>query len=186
MRKIPWFGFAFLACASWRPMAPTERVQMNLDSLVLEGVNGQPNVALAEQRGRVVLLDIWASWCEPCKLALPRYEKLLQKMGPKGLRIYALSIDDEAQSATEFMVTNHLTLPVFFDSHGKNVYRKLFLKGLPTYFLLDKLGRLRDVQAGYGPHTLTMLQNEIALLLEETPVAPIQKSAAIEPTMAEL
>src|SRR5262249_10267774 len=74
---------------------------------------------LAEDRGSVVLLDVWATWCEPCKAALPLYQELYRKYGPQGLKVYAINIDEDPRQITPFLMQHNLDLPVLLDSGAK-------------------------------------------------------------------
>ena len=114
----------------------------------LPGLDGQM-VSLADYRGKVVLLNIWATWCPPCLEEMPSMEKLYQELKGEGFEILAVSIDESgAQGVLAFMKKHKLSFPVLTDSKGtiKNLYRTT---GVPESFIIDKDGVL--VEKVIGP-----------------------------------
>ena len=95
---------------------------------------------LSDYRGKVVLLNFWASWCGPCVSELPALENLRNKLGPKGFEVLGVGIDDDSDSLDNFRHRYGLTFPVLDDKMGeaKARYR---LTGVPESFILDREGR---------------------------------------------
>lgn len=105
------------------------------------GLHGK-NVSLSDYRGKVVLVNIWATWCTPCVDEMPSMEKLYQKLKSENFEILAVSIDSlGAQEVAPFMEKYKLTFPALIDSEGtiRIVYRAT---GVPESFIIDKDGRL--------------------------------------------
>ncbi|HSJ05076.1 MAG TPA: TlpA disulfide reductase family protein [Longimicrobiales bacterium] len=102
------------------------------------------SVELRELRGEVVLLNVWATWCFPCRREMPALERLHRELGDRGLRIVAVSID--AASATrdirEFVEEHGLTFDILHDP-AQDVTRHFNTIGVPETFLIDAQGRLR-------------------------------------------
>lgn len=107
---------------------------------------GGGDIALKDYRGRVVVLDFWASWCTPCKKSLPRLSKLEEQF-PE-LKILAVSLDDEADSARIFLRQLEVDLTVLHDPE-KQVAESYHLTAMPTMMLIDRRGVIRWVQSGY-------------------------------------
>jgi peroxiredoxin len=105
----------------------------------LPGLDGQV-VRLSDNRGKVVFLNIWATWCGPCREEMPSMEKLYQEMKAEDFEILAVCIDDLGATAVKpFMAELRLTFPVLLDSQGaiKNLYNTT---GVPETFIIDKNG----------------------------------------------
>jgi peroxiredoxin len=106
-------------------------------------------VSLSDYRGKVVLLNIWATWCPPCVEEMPSMEKLYQELQGEGFEILAVSIDESgAQDVLPFMQKHKLSFPALTDSKGaiKNLYQTT---GVPESFIIDKDGIL--VEKVIGP-----------------------------------
>ena len=103
--------------------------------------------SLADYRGKVVLLNFWASWCPPCLREVPSMERLLVKMAGRPLAIVALDSAETADEVNGFLSRMKLGFPILLDPDGSNTKRwKVF--ALPTTFLLDAEGQVRYVLTG--------------------------------------
>jgi len=115
---------------------------------------------------RVVILDFWATWCDPCKEELPIFQKLHQKYGKKGLVVVGLSVDRGGiRDVKPFVKQRKLTYTMLVDPKGtvKSAYRVRFL---PTTFIIDKKGFIRAVHIGYTPEVGAQLEHDIKPLLK--------------------
>ncbi len=122
---------------------------------------------LAQDRGNVVLLDIWATWCVPCRRAFPLYEQLVKQYGPRGFKVYAINVDEDSREIPKFIKQTKLSLPVLIDHHAALLEPKLGIRMMPISFVLDKRGLVRHVHEGAATEYLAKYQSEIeALLLE--------------------
>jgi len=102
---------------------------------------------LADYRGKVVLLNFWASWCPPCLREMPSMERLRMKMAGRPLEIVALDSAETPDEVSAYLSRMKLGFPVLLDPDGSNTRRwKVF--ALPTTFLLDGAGRVRYVLTG--------------------------------------
>ena len=99
---------------------------------------------LASYRGKPVLLNIWATWCAPCRSEMPRIERLNRELGPEGLAIVAISIDNPGMTDAirEFRGEMELTFEILHDESGKirDTYQT---SGVPETFLIDRQGVVR-------------------------------------------
>lgn len=113
--------------------------------------------SLADYRGRVVLLNIWATWCPPCITELPSMQRVYERYADRGLEILAVAVDldpGERQAdgrvvgaVSEFVDRFGLTFPVALDPTG-GTERLLEVNYLPTTFLIDRQGRIRVREVG--------------------------------------
>jgi thiol-disulfide isomerase/thioredoxin len=123
-------------------------------------------VSIASLRGKVVLVDFWASWCGPCKVSFPAIDKLHQALAAKGLYVLAVNVDERRRDADRFLDGRPHEMGVVFDPEGKGpaAFR---VSGMPSSYLLGRDGRLRFVHEGYTEKTLGDYRREIEQLLAE-------------------
>lgn len=112
------------------------------------GAPTQPKT-LTDYRGDVVVLNIWATWCIPCRTEMPSMEALHRELGPKGLKIVAVSVDnaDAGQAIRDFVSEYRLTFDVLHDQAGviETLYRTT---GVPETFVIDRRGVVRKKWIG--------------------------------------
>jgi cytochrome c biogenesis protein CcmG, thiol:disulfide interchange protein DsbE len=126
-------------------------------NFVARDLGGQ-SVSLADVRGDVVLLNIWATWCEPCREEMPGMERVHQRLGPDGLRVVAVSIDAAPGSfdpggrrggdIVGFAREMGLTFPIWHDPTGQ-IQRTYRTTGVPESFVIDRSGTI--VKKVIGP-----------------------------------
>jgi peroxiredoxin len=136
-------------------MAPsTVRAQQPSHSLIghvaprfqLKGLHGQ-SVSLAAYKGKVVLLNFWASWCAPCQAEMPAFEQWQRSYGPGKFQVIGVSMDDGATQAAAAVKKLHVTYPIAVgNARLGNLYGGIY--GLPVTFLIDRQGHIRAQYAG--------------------------------------
>ncbi|MDB4968247.1 MAG: putative thiol:disulfide interchange protein DsbE [Myxococcales bacterium] len=120
-----------------------------------------PQVSLSALRGKVVLIDFWAQWCEPCKKELPQLEKLAREYAGKGVVIVAVNIDKQRENAERMAKQLGLTMDVLLDPAG-SVASSYDLPKMPTSFVVDKKGIVRYVNEGFdGPKDVERFKQEL-------------------------
>jgi peroxiredoxin len=104
---------------------------------------------LADYRGQVVLLNIWATWCKPCEVEMPSIERLYRELGPRGLRVVAVSVDDPGTDATIRAWVNErgLTFDVVHDPSGR-IQEAYQTTGVPETFVIGRDGVIRKKVIG--------------------------------------
>ena len=108
--------------------------------------NGRP-FDLAQLRGKVVLVDFWATWCAPCKLSLPRYADLHKRLAPLGFEVVAVSVDEDADALKRYLAASHMPLPVLHDPGGKFAERFQPAQ-MPTAYLIGTDGKVAWIHGG--------------------------------------
>jgi thiol-disulfide isomerase/thioredoxin len=120
-------------------------------------------IDLDKMRGKVVLLDFWATWCGPCREEVPNVVAAFQRFHDQGLEVVGVSLDQDLDAMTQFTAANNMTWPQNFDGQGwgNGLARHFGVRSIPAMYLFDKKGRLvtRDARED--------LQGQIAVLLRE-------------------
>ncbi len=103
-------------------------------------LNGQPR-ELHDLRGQVVLVNFWATWCPPCVTEIPSLERLHRRLGPKGLVILAVSVDEDPIVYENFLRTNNITFATVRDPE-KRISNQYGTFMYPETYVIDRQGRL--------------------------------------------
>ena len=128
----------------------TKSLQPGLEvpNFAFPDLNGK-EVSLAEHRGKVVLLNVWATWCPPCRQEMPSMQSLYEKFNGENFEILAVSIDSEGgEAVAPFMRQMNLTFPALLDP-GETIRSLYGITGVPETFIIDKDGIL--VEKIIGP-----------------------------------
>ena len=141
----------------FEPAANESVVGRTVYDLDLKALGTRKGVQLSEFRGRAVLLNVWASWCAPCKQELPMLEDAVERLRTKGVEIVAVSVDESAADAEEFLRSRSTwSLVVAHDPGGRSL-RRLEVTKMPTSYVIDRKGVIRAVYAGSdGPDFRTI------------------------------
>ena len=119
---------------------------------------------LKAQRGKIVLVDFWASWCAPCIVAIPHLSQLQKKYGARGFQVIGVSMDDSANTTKETMQKIRFNYPVLLgDAKLGNLYGGVL--GLPLQILVGADGKILAIRSGEFPPNA--LDKEIAAALKK-------------------
>ncbi len=133
------------ATTSTRGTAPTTRPRIGdpAPAYAARTIEGNP-VSLVDLRGRVVLLNIWATWCHPCRKEIPELQALFEREQSRGLEVIGVSIDagGEDEEVAEFAEKYDVTYPIWRDADGR-VSTTFAAVGVPATYLIDREGVLR-------------------------------------------
>jgi thiol-disulfide isomerase/thioredoxin len=107
------------------------------------------DVDLAKLKGKVVLLDFWATWCGPCVAELPKVKAAYEKLHAKGFEIIGISFDQDKAKLEKFVATEKMSWPQYFDGKGweNKLGQDYGIQSIPAMWLVDKKGNLRDLEA---------------------------------------
>jgi thiol-disulfide isomerase/thioredoxin len=120
-----------------------------------------------ELRGRVILLDFWASWCGPCKASFPAMDALAKEFGGRGLTVIAVGVDEKRENLRQFVASAKVSFTVVRDARHKLV-AAADVRSMPASFLVDRAGKVRFVHAGFDrERTPREYAREIVQLLKE-------------------
>lgn len=159
-------AFALAISLAAAPVAHALEVGERAVEFTLTDLNGKA-VKLSSLRGKVVLIDFWASWCTPCKQELPLLEKLHAKLARRGLVVLVININKDRADAARFAAAAKLTMTVPLDPKAQVVARYEPPK-MPSSYVVDRKGIVRKVNAGfYGASDLARLEADLTALLEQ-------------------
>jgi peroxiredoxin len=162
-RWAPLLGAMLLASAG--AALATVQPAAAAPDFTLRSLDG-PNLRLSEQRGRVVLVNFWATWCGPCRQEMPHLNQLYDKYRDSGFVLLGVNIDDHARAAAELSAKLGLKFPVLLDT-DKSVTRRYALDSMPGTVLIDRDGKVRHVHKGYREGVEATYDAQIRALVKE-------------------
>ena len=109
---------------------------------------GGPNMRLQEQRGLVVMVNFWATWCGPCRQEMPHLNRLYEKYRASGFVLMGVNVDDDARNAADVAAKLGVKFPVLLDT-DKKVSKLYDLATMPSTVLIDRDGKVRYIHRGY-------------------------------------
>lgn len=130
----------------------------------LKSLTTGQTMALSSLRGKVVLVDFWASWCVPCRKSLPMFNDLRARIGEDKFEIFAVNLDENFDDAMGFLSKYPVNYPVVWDQAQKTP-ESYQVMGMPSSYLVDQNGILRAVHKGFKEQDIGKYEGEIRRLL---------------------
>lgn len=131
----------------------------------LTATSGSPPPTVQAARGRVVIVDFWASWCGPCRLVTPTLNALSDRFGAQGLTVVGISNDEPAVAARA--AQSHGIRYATGVEKGNEASIAYGVRSIPTMFVVDKKGVVREVKIGFHPAHAAQLERLVVELLAE-------------------
>jgi thiol-disulfide isomerase/thioredoxin len=154
--------------ALWIGAAPSLAVEEGAKAPSFSGkrLGSSGTLSLDSYRGKVVLVDFWASWCAPCLVSLPLYEELRQELSPDDFQVLAINLDKEPDKALRFLEERGVGFPSVADPNGR-IPESFGLETMPTSYLIDRTGHIRHVHEGFRRGDIDALRVKAKALVAE-------------------
>jgi peroxiredoxin len=137
------FGYVHLLENKGYALKPgTEAPDFRLPSLA--GVE----VDLLSHRGKLVVVNFWATWCPPCVAEMPSLERLHRALGKEGIQVLGVSADEDEAALRRFVADHGLTFPILRDPGGREAAGAYRTTGYPETFVIDPAGRIKEHHVG--------------------------------------
>ncbi len=125
-------------------------------------------ITLSQLKGKVVLLDFWATWCGPCKESIPYLIQLYKNYRESGFELVGMNIDKgDREAIRRFVMSMDIPYPVV--SAPEDVVRSYRVTGIPATFLIDREGKIREKVVGFSSAIARQLNTKVADLTSEKP-----------------
>ena len=128
--------------------------------------NSGTTVALSQYKGKVVIVDFWASWCGSCAQSIPWLTNLQRRLGKDKLMVIAVNLDEDPRAADEFLKNAKSDLLVAYDPKGSSP-EAFNIRAMPTSYLLDRNGKVVLIHEGFAADDREMLETEIEKIVRE-------------------
>jgi thiol-disulfide isomerase/thioredoxin len=129
----------------------------------LKKIGADGSLSLADMKGKVVLVDFWASWCGPCRQSLPLYNKLRAEFPRQDFDIVAINLDEDVADAKTFLTQHPVEYTALQNPQG-DIAKAFDLKGMPSSYLVDRDGVVRATHVGFDSKDIDGLRTQIAEL----------------------
>ena len=157
---------AFVVALSASATAYAVEIGSPAPAFSLPSLDSDARISLDQFKGKVVFVDFWASWCEPCRRSLPQYEKLHIELAHEDFVILAVNLDEQTADANAFLKEHPVSYTILRDPSG-DVPKAFGLVGMPTSYLIDRNGVVSATHTGFKPSDIATLHSEIHALLEK-------------------
>lgn len=149
MKLYKCLGLSFLFLIAFNAHAGVdERFGNSLYEINLPNPDNEP-VSLADYKGKVILLNFWATWCPPCIKEMPSMQRLRDSFTDQPFEIVAINTGDDPTSVSSFLLEleTELTFPILLDEQGKS-YQHFGIRGLPMTLIFDRNGEMVEKVLG--------------------------------------
>jgi peroxiredoxin len=127
---------------------------------------GGNEVSLAQYRGKVVMINFWASWCGPCRQEMPLLENIYKKYGKLGFTLLGVNVEPDSKAADDWLKQTPVSFPILYDKESK-VSKLYDVAGMPSTVIIDRKGNVRVLHKGYKPGDENEYLDSIRSLIRE-------------------
>lgn len=123
--------------------------------------------ALSDYRGKVVLINFWASWCRECITEMPSLNKLYSQFSGQGLAVLGVTVDRKSEDAAAAAKKARVAFPILLDNKGEVFIKKYAVIGLPTTIIVDRKGIIREILIGTQDFLEKEMKEKVASFVKE-------------------
>lgn len=164
--KFNLIGFTILLVICIVSVAAFAKIKADsAPDFVLKSADGN-NVRLSELKGRIVMLNFWATWCGPCTEEIPHLNELHEALDPYDFELLGINLDDDQSKAIHLANKLNVSFPVLFDT-DKNVSKSFDIKAMPTTIIIDRAGKIRHVNRGFKKGYIEKYHRQVQALRKE-------------------
>ncbi|OZG73535.1 redoxin [Hahella sp. CCB-MM4] len=165
MKKLMLTGLLALSMTAFGALTQAADIEGAAPDFTLKS-SLQKNLRLSEQKGQVVMINFWASWCGPCRQEMPLMQEIYDKYKKFGFTIFAVNVDEDPSLADEFLKDVDVSFPILYDT--KNDVSELYdVEAMPTSIMIDRDGNMRYLHKGYQPGYEEHYAKEVKKLIRE-------------------
>jgi thiol-disulfide isomerase/thioredoxin len=166
VKKVPATGLllilsALMLSTCTRPPSAPLQIGSPAPKFTLPDLNGR-EVSLDQFKGKIVMLDFWATWCGPCRMTMPLLENL-EKEYRDSMILLAINLQEPRNAVREYVQKQNINSQVLLDEKG-SVGEMYGTDSIPMQVLIDKQGIVRHIQIGFSPRMASQLRSEIESL----------------------
>ncbi len=165
-KRIQIIGISVLLIISFVGAASFAKIKADsAPDFTLKSASGK-NVRLSELKGRIVMLNFWATWCGPCAEEIPHLNELHESLDPYDFELLGINLDEDQSKAMHLAKKLKMNFPVLFDIE-KDVSRSFDIKAMPTTIIIDRAGKIRHVNLGFKKGYIEKYHRQIQALRKE-------------------
>ena len=164
-QSVMMIGLAVMLVAVLLPQARAVTDSGAAANFTLKSAEGE-NIRLSEYRGRVVLINFWASWCGPCRQEMPHLDAIHQKYAGLGFTVFGVNVEQNRELADKVLRDIPVSFPILFDSDN-HVSQLYDVDAMPATVLVDRSGEIRYMHRGYKPGYEREYENQVRALVRE-------------------
>ncbi len=127
---------------------------------------GSQSFNISAFRGKVVLVDFWATWCPPCAQSMPFLNNLRNELKDQGFEIVAINVDEDVEQTKRFLEVHRVDYPILMDPKGQ-CPAAFDVQAMPSSYFVDKTGKVRAVHQGYRDSDQAEIRRQVLQLLRE-------------------
>lgn len=148
------------------PINAQLRVGQKMPEMNFKDLNGN-EIKIGGKQDKVYLVDFWATWCSPCREAMPYFQELYDKYRDRGLMVVGIALDSTPEEVRAFVEQLKITYPIVIPPNQSEVARRARIRAFPTVYIVDKRGIIRYSEQGFAPELMEEIRRVIGQALIE-------------------
>ncbi|MGB1262022.1 MAG: TlpA family protein disulfide reductase [Cognaticolwellia sp.] len=146
-QRAVWVAVLLMAATLFSGMSQALTLEQKAPDFTLKSLSGE-NLNLTEQRGNIIVINFWASWCGPCRTEMPILQDFHDQYQDLGVAVWGVNVEQENQAGIDYIRELAVDFPIFFDASNE-VSANYNVEAMPTTVIIDRNGKVRSVFRGY-------------------------------------